>query len=172
MSAPEISAPPDSALRFEDVTVGFDDRLALQNVSFELGKGETGIILGVAGSGKTVLLKTAMGLLKPWSGKVLLFGEDIAGLTEQQLFDVRSKMGMLFQESALFDSLNIEQNVAYPLLNQNAVKCEPSQVRPRVREALEFVELGQGARSGQYVRASGYAPLPGWKPGGELPLQS
>ncbi len=137
----------NDALKFVDVTTGFDETAALQNVSFELCKGETGIILGVAGSGKTVLLKTAMGLQKPWSGKVLLFGQDITVLPEQELFNVRSKMGMLFQESALFDSLNIEQNVAYPLLNQTAVKCEPSQVRPRVKEALEFVELGQTLKS-------------------------
>ncbi len=133
----------EKPLRFEDVSVGFDENLALKNVSFELGPGETGIILGVAGSGKTVLLKTAMGLVKPRSGKVLLFGQDIASLSEQQLFDVRSKMGMLFQESALFDSLNIEQNVAYPLLNQTAAKCDPKDVRPKVKEALEFVELGK-----------------------------
>ncbi len=138
-----MSAPDESVLRFENVTTGFDDNPALQDVSFELGKGETGIILGVAGSGKTVLLKTAMGLLKPWSGKVILFGQDITNFTEKQLFDARGKLGMLFQESALFDSLNIEQNVAYPLLNQNAVKCAPGEVRPRVKEALEFVELGQ-----------------------------
>ena len=133
----------DLALRFEDVTMGFDDKPALENVSFELGKGETGIIVGTAGAGKTVLLKTAMGLLKTWSGKVFVFGQDITNLSEKELFDVRGKLGMLFQESALFDSLNIEQNGAYPLLNQNAVKCAPNEVRPRVQEALDFVELGQ-----------------------------
>jgi phospholipid/cholesterol/gamma-HCH transport system ATP-binding protein len=137
------SKASDLALRFEDVTVGFDSEPALQNVSFELGVGETGIILGTAGAGKTVLLKTAMALLKPWSGKVFLFGQDITNFTEKQLFDARGKMGMLFQESALFDSLTIEQNVAYPLLNQNAVKCPPNEVRARVQEALDFVELGQ-----------------------------
>lgn len=138
-----MPAPEDLALRFEDVTMGFDDKPALENVSFELGKGETGIIVGTAGAGKTVLLKTAMGLLKTWSGKVFVFGQDITNLSEKELFDVRGKLGMLFQESALFDSLNIEQNVAYPLLNQNAVKCAPNEVRPRVQEALDFVELGQ-----------------------------
>ncbi len=139
----EKTEPQDPALRFEQVTAGFDENTALKKVSFELGKGETGIILGAAGSGKTVLLKAAMGLVRPWSGKVLLFGQDISGMTEQQLFDVRSKMGMLFQESALFDSLNIEQNVAYPLLNQPTVEIARKDVRPRVKEALEFVELGQ-----------------------------
>ena len=133
----------DAALEFHNVTAGFDERPVLEDVSFALGKGETGIILGVAGSGKTVLLKAAMGLLRPWSGKIVLFGQEISSLPEQELFNVRSKMGMLFQESALFDSLNIEQNVAYPLLNQTAVKCDAKDVRPRVTEALEFVELGQ-----------------------------
>jgi phospholipid/cholesterol/gamma-HCH transport system ATP-binding protein len=80
--------------------------------------------------------------VKPRSGRVFLFGQDITGLPEKKLFEVRGKMGMLFQESALFDSLNIEQNVAYPLLNQKSVKIDPAKVRPLVREALEFVELG------------------------------
>jgi phospholipid/cholesterol/gamma-HCH transport system ATP-binding protein len=129
-------------LRFENVTVAFDDVVALRDVSFEVGVAQTRILLGAAGSGKTVILKIAMGLVKPESGRVFLFGQDITDLPEKALFDVRSKMGMLFQESALFDSLNIEQNVAYPLLNQKAVQCDPKEVRPRVNEALEFVELG------------------------------
>lgn len=130
-------------LRFDGVTTGFDEAPVLKNVSFEVGKGQTGIIFGAAGSGKSVLLKTAIGLVKSWSGKVLLFDQDITDLSEEQLFDVRGKVGIAFQESALFDSLNIEQNVAYPLLNQKAVKWQPKDVRPRVKEALEFVELGQ-----------------------------
>jgi phospholipid/cholesterol/gamma-HCH transport system ATP-binding protein len=133
--------PP--VIRFENVTVSFDGVVALQDVSFEVGKAQTRILMGAAGSGKTVILKTAMGLVRPESGRVFLFGQDITGLPEKELFDVRSKLGMLFQESALFDSLNIEQNVAYPLLNQKAVRCDPHEVRPRVKEALEFVELGQ-----------------------------
>lgn len=133
--------PEEAVLRFDDVTVAFDDDAVLKNVSFDVGKGQTGIILGSAGSGKSVLLKTAIGLIKPQSGKVLLFGEDITQMSEEQLFDVRSKVGIAFQESALFDSLNIEQNVAYPLLNQKAVNCDPKDVRPKVTEALKFVEL-------------------------------
>ncbi len=89
----------EEVLRFEDVTVGFDTIEALKNVSFDVCKGETRIILGAAGSGKTVLLKTAIGLLKPWSGKVSLFGQDITGLTEEQLFDVRGKVGMPFRKA-------------------------------------------------------------------------
>src|SRR5208283_277400 len=111
--------------------------------SFEAFEGESRVILGAAGSGKTVLLKTALGLLRPDSGRVLAFGKDLGAMREAQLFEIRSRIGMLFQESALFDSLNIEQNVAYPLLNQKAVQCDPKEVRPKVKEALEFVELGQ-----------------------------
>lgn len=130
-------------VQFDNVTVAFQDVTALKNVSFQVMKAQTRILLGAAGSGKTVILKTAMGLVKPVSGRVFLFGRDITDLPEKELFDVRSKLGMLFQESALFDSLNIEQNVAYPLLNQKSVKCDPKEVRPKVKEALEFVELGQ-----------------------------
>jgi phospholipid/cholesterol/gamma-HCH transport system ATP-binding protein len=115
----------------------------LNDVSFEALQGEARVILGAAGSGKTVLLKTAMGLIKPDKGRVLAFGKDLTKLRERQLFDIRSKMGMLFQESALFDSLTIAENVAYPLLNQRAIKCPKGQVRPKVQEALNFVELGQ-----------------------------
>ena len=137
----ENQEPP--VIRFENVTVAFDDVTALKDVSFEVRKAQTRILLGSAGSGKTVILKTAMGLVRPQSGKVFLFGQDITNLPERDLFAVRSKLGMLFQESALFDSLNIEQNVAYPLMNQKAVQCDPKEVRPKVKEALEFVELGQ-----------------------------
>lgn len=131
-----------SILRFENVTVAFEDVPALDGVSFEAREGESRVILGAAGSGKTILLKTALGLLKPDSGKVFAFGTELTGLRERDLVDIRSKIGMLFQESALFDSLTIEENVAYPLLNQRSIRCPPDQVHPRVAEALEFVELG------------------------------
>src|SRR5262249_31021788 len=136
-----MSESRPSVLRFENVSVSFDGEPALRDVSFEAFEAESRIILGAAGSGKTVLLKTAMGLVRPDSGRVGVFGEDISRLTEQQLFDIRSRIGMLFQESALFDSLNIEENVSYPLLNQKSIQCPKSQVLPRVEQALEFVEL-------------------------------
>jgi len=113
----------------------------VRDVSFEAFEADSRVILGAAGSGKTVLLKTAMGLVRPDSGRVFVFGEDISRLSEQRLFDIRSRIGMLFQESALFDSLNIEENVAYPLVNQKSIHCPPDQVLPRVEQALEFVEL-------------------------------
>jgi len=136
--------PDDAAksiVRFERVNVSFDGEPALKDLSFDVMQGGTRIILGAAGSGKTVLLKTSLGLVQPDSGSVYLFGQDITGMPERQLFDIRSKVGMLFQESALFDSLTIKENVAYPLLNQKAIRCPAREVDDRVKEALHFVEL-------------------------------
>ncbi|MBK9170201.1 MAG: ATP-binding cassette domain-containing protein [Bryobacterales bacterium] len=137
--ARENGTPP---LRFERVSVNFPGVDALREVSFEVPAGETRIFFGAAGAGKTIALKVALGLVRPDSGSVFVFGEDITKLKEQDLFEIRSRVGMLFQESALFDSLTIEENVAYPLVNQKAIHCPPEEVAQRVREALEFVELG------------------------------
>jgi len=133
--------PAEVALKFEHVTVAFDDKPALEDISFEVPAGDTRILFGAAGSGKTVLLKTALGLLKPVQGRVYIFGRDITDMEEDELFDVRSKIGMLFQESALFDSMTIEDNVAYPLLNQRSIRCTAQEVEGRVVDALRFVEL-------------------------------
>ena len=129
-------------LRFEDVSIRFDETPALDHVSLEIQTGETRVVLGAAGSGKTVLLKTAIGLVKPDSGRVYLFGDDVTQLTERDLFRLRSRVGVLFQEGGLFDSLTIEENVAYPLLNQQARKAADD-VRPKVEESLALVELEQ-----------------------------
>jgi len=128
-------------LRFDHVSVSFDDVPALADVSFQAYEGESRVIMGATGSGKTVLLKTALGLQRPDSGTIYVFGKDISRMRERELFEIRSRIGMLFQESALFDSLNIEENVSYPLLNQLSIHCPPSEVLPRVEEALKFVEL-------------------------------
>src|SRR5205823_112872 len=105
--------PAGIALKFEHITVSFLENPALDDVSFEVPAGDTRILFGAAGSGKTVTLKTALGLLKPASGRVSVFGQDITNMREKELFTVRSKIGMLFQESALFDSMTAEDNVAY-----------------------------------------------------------
>lgn len=132
----------DPILRFDRVNVKFYNVPALVDVSFEVHPGETRVIFGAAGSGKTVLLKTALGLVRPDSGRVYLFGQDITRMKEDLLFDVRSRVGILFQESALFDSQTIQENVAYPLVNRRLVAPPPpEQVDSRVREALRFVEL-------------------------------
>lgn len=130
-----------SVLRFEDVSLHFGETPALVDVSFEIHEGETRIILGSAGSGKTTLLKVALGLLRPDSGRVFVFGQDIGGLKEAELFDMRARVGVLFQEGGLFDSLTIEENVAYPLVNQRLLRVPLAEARPRIEEALQFVEL-------------------------------
>jgi phospholipid/cholesterol/gamma-HCH transport system ATP-binding protein len=138
---PAESKPP--ILRFEHVNVSFEGTAALRDLSFEAREGESRVILGAAGSGKTVLLKTALGLVRPDSGSVFVFGRDISVMQEQELFGIRSRIGMLFQESALFDSMSIEDNVAYPLLNQKSIQLPENEVHARVKQALEFVELGK-----------------------------
>src|SRR5579872_385946 len=135
--------PDDSpVLEFHDVSVHFDETPALDHVSFRLGAGETGIVYGVAGSGKTTLLKVALGLVCPDSGRVEVFGQDVTHFRETDWFQVRAKMGILFQEGGLFDSMTVADNVAYPLVNQAALHhAENGHVDQRVREALRFVEL-------------------------------
>jgi phospholipid/cholesterol/gamma-HCH transport system ATP-binding protein len=137
---PEESSEP--VLRFENVSVQFGDVTALENITFSMVRGETRVILGAAGSGKTTLLKTAIGLIRADAGRVFVFGRDITEMTEQQLFDVRAQIGFLFQEGGLFDSLTIDENVSYPLVNQRArTRPDRAEVEGRVRETLRFVEL-------------------------------
>jgi phospholipid/cholesterol/gamma-HCH transport system ATP-binding protein len=134
-------ADTDTIVRFENVGLEFDSgEKALDRVSFDLRAGESKVILGAAGSGKTVLLKCAIGLLRPTSGKTWLFGQDITNMSENGLFTLRAKVGILFQEGGLFDSQTVEENVAYPIVNQR-VQRDTSNVEGRVREALKFVEL-------------------------------
>lgn len=135
------SASHPSVLRFEDVSLWFDESPALDRVSFDVRAGETRVILGSAGSGKTTVLKAALGLVRPDSGRIFVFGQDTTRLSEQQLVDLRSRMGMLFQEGGLFDSLTIEENVAYPLVNQRAGRKPVPDIRGKVEETLSFVEL-------------------------------
>ncbi len=143
MSAGPTTTATESLLRFEAVSLHFDEIVALDSVSFAMGAAETRVILGAAGSGKTTLLKAAIGLIRPDSGRIYLFGEEITGLKENQLFDIRSKVGVLFQEGGLFDSITIAENVAYPLLNGRTHDVPVDQVETKVREALRFVELEQ-----------------------------
>ncbi len=138
--------PP--VVRFENVSLRFGETVALDRVSFSLDAGETLIFFGAAGSGKTMVLKTAVGLVKPDSGRVFLFGQDITDLKESEIFGIRSKVGILFQEGGLFDSLNIEENVGYPLVNQplalrngDGGDVSEQEVASRVRESLKFVGL-------------------------------
>ena len=126
------------AIIFEDVSLSFEGLAVLNGVSFELRRGETKVVFGVAGSGKSTILKLCLGLLKPDSGHIYVLGHDITTMTEEELFDLRSKVGIVFQESALFDSLNVHDNVAFRLMEEHLPEPE---VDKRVRESLSFVEL-------------------------------
>jgi phospholipid/cholesterol/gamma-HCH transport system ATP-binding protein len=136
----------DPVVRFENVSLSFEGEPALQDVSFEVLPGQTRILFGAAGSGKSVLLKLTIGLLRPDTGRIYLFGREISELEEDDLFELRGKVGVLFQEGGLFDSINIEENVAYPLLNQRGSqngKLKLDDLYKRVTEILRFVELEQ-----------------------------
>ena len=132
---PDTSQP---VVVFDDVSITFDVKPVLQNISFTVDHGETRIILGPAGGGKSVLMKLANGLICPDTGSIRIFGQDITRMRETDLFKLRARIGMVFQESALFDSLSVEDNVAYRL-HEDRVPEEES--HKRVEEALQFVEL-------------------------------
>src|SRR5580765_3339680 len=127
------------AVRFENVTLAFDDKVVLDNISFRLPHGETKAIFGVAGSGKSTILKLALGLMKPDSGRIYVLGEDVTEMSENELFALRRQIGMVFQESALFDSRTVRENVAFRLIEEGNVSAD--EIERRVREALSFVEL-------------------------------
>ena len=132
------SEPHQPAVQFEDVSIGFDGSPVLHNISFTTTSGEMCILLGPAGGGKSILLKLANGLIKPDSGTIRIFGQEISSLPEQELFAIRGNIGMVFQESALFDSLSVRDNVAYRLMQQ---KDPEEDIDRRVIESLSFVEL-------------------------------
>jgi phospholipid/cholesterol/gamma-HCH transport system ATP-binding protein len=140
-AAPQSPGPGQAAgpvVAVRDVSVAFDGPPVLQDITFSVAAAETRILLGPAGVGKSVLLKLILGLLRPQKGSVLLFGEDISRMPEQKLFPLRSRAGMVFQESALFDSLTVRDNVAYQLIQE---RVPDEEIDNRVREALSFVGL-------------------------------
>ncbi len=134
------AANPDPIVAFHNVSITFDRDPVLHNVSFEVHRGETRILLGPAGGGKSVLMKLANGLLQPDTGTVCVFGKDLAKLSEREIIALRAHIGMVFQESALFDSLTVKDNVAYRLHEDRVPETE---AHDRVVEALRFVELEQ-----------------------------
>src|SRR5580693_4872339 len=148
MSAPTlpldhaITSTKDSAapaVVFEDVALAFGENKVLRGVSFRLARGETKALFGVAGSGKSLILKLALGLIRPDSGNIFVLGEDVTQMQEKELFALRDKIGMVFQESALFDSLSVKENVAYRLTEEHGVYDD--EIDRKVREVLRFVEL-------------------------------
>jgi phospholipid/cholesterol/gamma-HCH transport system ATP-binding protein len=128
----------EPVISFRDVHVAYD-RPILQGVSFNLSPGTTKIVLGGSGSGKTTILRLALGLLKLDAGSIVVDGTEVGGLGEEDMRDVRLKIGMVFQEGALFDSLTVGENVGYRLIEDG--KLEEAEIESRVREMLGFVGL-------------------------------
>jgi phospholipid/cholesterol/gamma-HCH transport system ATP-binding protein len=136
--ATNIPDQREETIVFENVSIAFEERQVLQDISFRLRRGETKVLLGVAGSGKTLILKLAMGLIRPDSGRIFTLGNEVTSMKEEDLFELRRRIGMVFQESALFDSLTVEGNVGYRLFEEHV---PPEKIHERVVEALRFVEL-------------------------------
>ena len=135
MSVPEIHEP---AIQFTGVRIGFDEGDVLRNISFQVAPRETLILVGETGTGKTLLLKMAAGLLRPAAGSVRVLGRDVTAMAEPELLEFRREMGFVFQEGALFDSMTVADNVAFRLREENVNEEE---IEQRIREALRFVEM-------------------------------
>jgi len=130
--------PGAPLVSFRDVRIEFDEGEVLRGISFDVYPSETKVLLGVSGSGKTVLMKLAAGLLRPKAGRIWVMGRDLAQMTERNLLDFRRHLGFVFQEGALFDSLSVSENVAFRLHEE---KVPDAEIETRVRQALRFVEL-------------------------------
>ncbi|HVF31036.1 MAG TPA: ATP-binding cassette domain-containing protein [Pyrinomonadaceae bacterium] len=128
-----------NAIEFRDVYLAFDDTVVLDGVSFTVRRGETKVILGRSGGGKSTAIRLILGLIKPDAGRILIDGEDITDYTEEEMMEVRKKIGMVFQEGALFDSLSVYENVAYRLREQGVT--DEDEVESEVRRMLRFVDL-------------------------------
>jgi len=126
------------AIEFRDVVLAYDDKVILDGISFAVQPGETKIVLGGSGTGKSTILKLTLGLIKPDAGHVFVDGEEVTILEEEELYPLRRKIGMIFQDGALFDSLSVWQNVGFRLLEQNTPETE---VDEAVRRTLRFVNL-------------------------------
>jgi len=135
---PAFQAVGHAAIEFDDVHLGFSEGEILRGVTFSAQERETVVLLGETGTGKTLLLKLASGLLRPDSGSIRVLGKDISGIPESELLGIRREIGFVFQEGALFDSLTVGENVAYRL-HEDGV--DPDEIEPRVSEVLRFVEL-------------------------------
>jgi phospholipid/cholesterol/gamma-HCH transport system ATP-binding protein len=127
-----------NAIEFKEVSVAFGDRVILDRISFGVRYGESKLVMGGSGTGKSTLLRLVLGLIKPDSGQIFIDGEDITDYTEEQMMKIRSKIGMVFQEGALFDSLSVYDNVSYRLREQRVPEDEIEQV---VKRMLRFVDL-------------------------------
>jgi phospholipid/cholesterol/gamma-HCH transport system ATP-binding protein len=140
VSSDQTARIPDelATIIFDDVHLAFESNQVLRGISFTLRRGETKVLLGIAGSGKSTILKLALGLLKPDAGRIFVLGHEVSAMREEDLMELRRQIGMVFQESALFDSLNVRDNVSYRLREEHVPEEE---IQARVIEALRFVEL-------------------------------
>ena len=127
-----------SAIEFQNVTMAYDERVILDDVSFVVNPGETKIVMGGSGTGKSTILKLVLGLIKPQEGRILIDGEDTVSFSEHEMTQVRQKIGMVFQDGALFDSLTVFENVGYRLFEQGVPEPE---IDEAVRRMLRFVNL-------------------------------
>jgi phospholipid/cholesterol/gamma-HCH transport system ATP-binding protein len=126
-------------IEFRNVTKSFNDETVLRDVSFEISRGETKVILGASGSGKSTILKLILGLIRPDAGRIIVDGQDITDLTERELVQVRGSIGMVFQEGALFDSLSVRENVGYRLFEER--RLSEDEIELAVVRLLGFVGL-------------------------------
>jgi phospholipid/cholesterol/gamma-HCH transport system ATP-binding protein len=132
------TVPGEPLIAFKDVHIGFAEGEVLRGISFEVWPGETKVLLGESGSGKTLIMKMAAGLLRPDAGRIWVMGHDIGEMPETELLDFRRNVGFVFQEGALFDSMTVAENVAFRLREE---KVSEQETATRVREALHFVEM-------------------------------
>lgn len=126
---------------FDGVCLAFDEKVILRNVSFTLQTGHTKVFLGASGAGKSTILRLILGLLKPDAGQIFVNGERVDDMTEDQLMGIRSDLGMVFQEGALFDSLTVRENVGYKLFEE--LNWPLDDANRRVEEVLGFIGLGE-----------------------------
>jgi len=133
-----VGVPGEPLIAFQNVSIGFDTGDVLQGISFEVWPGETKVLLGESGSGKTLIMKLAAGLLRPSAGRIWVMGENVSAMPERDLLDFRRHIGFVFQEGALFDSLTVEENVSFRLREEG---LENAEILDRVREVLRFVEM-------------------------------
>ena len=130
-----------SAVVFDRVSFAFDEHVVLRDISFSIPKGSMSIVLGASGAGKSVMLRLILGLLRPDAGTILVNGQHVDRMSEHDLLRLRGDIGMLFQESALFDSLTVAENVGYRLYEETDMPAD--EVRSRVAEILGFIGLGE-----------------------------
>jgi phospholipid/cholesterol/gamma-HCH transport system ATP-binding protein len=133
--------PPDLVVEFEDVSFAFDEHVILDRVSFRIEASGMRVVLGPSGAGKSILLKLILGLFRPDDGRIFVHGHRIDDMPERELLALRADIGMLFQETALFDSLTVFENVGYRLYEET--QMPPAEAEGRVREVLGFVGLAE-----------------------------